>query len=252
MIAGHSSRPAWTWVELAVCLFAVLVAAGILIPALFETRSRSHGPGGTRTQSTNNLKQFGIATQDCASALDGLIPPAVGNFSGKDGTFFFHILPYIEHENLWKAYNMQGVVRTYYNPLDLSHPGNKPWTSYAVNSAVFGVWPKDPARFPNVFGLKGSSQTIIVMERFAVAGGDVHAWADLTEGATYLDGPATFVEIGVKPEQARNDTAHAMTPSGCQVALADGSTRTISANISRETFRWVCDPKAEPAPPSDW
>jgi hypothetical protein len=203
-------------------------------------------------QTINNLRAIGAGIQNAADEHDGYAPPCVGLFAEKEGTLFFHISPYIKEGDTTASERVGQGVRIYSSPSDPSFPEGKPWTSFASNSAVFAVKPQTLYNYDDFCEKKGSSNIIILMERFAVASGHVHAWGDTSEGATYLDGPATSVEYGVKPEQARDDTAHALTQWGCQVGLADGRVRKITQQMSPETFRWACNPRAETPPPSDW
>jgi hypothetical protein len=230
-----------------VIVLVLVILVGLAIPGVSKVREAA-----ARTQDTNNLKQMAIGVQDLASGLDSQLPPSVGRFQGKDGTFFFHIQPYIEADNIWKNNRTQVRILTYYSACDSSIQEGRPWTSFASNVAVFGERPETFTRLPLDFGEKGTAQTIIVLPRFAVASGIVHAWGDTSDNATYLEGPITFIEHGVPPTQARNDTVHAMSSSGAQVALADGSARTISPQVRVETFRWACNPKGDRRPPSDW
>jgi hypothetical protein len=61
------------------------------------------------------------------------------------------------------------------SPLDPSNAAGKPWTNFASNSAVFGVRPASSRLRDHAFSPKASSNTIIILTRDAVAGGQVHA-----------------------------------------------------------------------------
>jgi hypothetical protein len=234
-------------VSVAILAMVVLVVGGFLAVVI----PRAH-EAARFVQTMNNLKQIALAIEKTATQHDSFAPPGVGVFAGREGTLFFHILPYLEAEDAWANDRTGEWLKVYSSSSDGSFPEGKPWTSFAWNTGVFAVRPQALYDYDELCGDRGFANTIILMERFAVASGHVHAWADMSEGATYLDGPASSVEYGVKPEQARNDTAHAMTRWGCQVAVSDASVRKITPQMSTETFRWACNPKAPPPPPSDW
>jgi type II secretory pathway pseudopilin PulG len=244
-----SRRRGFTLLQLLVVLTVLFLVVGLLLARLLMARGAAE-----RAVSTSHLKQMCIATHDCAAANDFAIPPSAGNFAGKPGrSFFFHICPYIEQNNVWQNNVTDVILKLYIAPLDpTNHGAAQPWTSYATNAAVFGVNPNKPSTLPARFGTKGTSKTIILMERYAVASTKIHPWADAGELATYLDGPNSLVEVGLRPQNASNTAAHAFSPVGCQVGLGDGAVRNISPQMKLATFRWACDPDAKPAPPTDW
>jgi hypothetical protein len=247
MLRSASLRSGVTRLDVVVGVLAAIVTVVVLLPGCFNTAAREDD-----RRNGYNIKRMCIALHDCASMYDTLMPPSRGTFMGKSGTWFFHLLPFIEQDNLWKMGNTTTPVRTYCTLLDPSCQENRPLTSYASNSALFGVSPQSPPRMPASFGEKGTSSTIVVMNRYAVAGGNAHGWGDTGDGVAYLDGSSTTVEYGVPPEKASNTAAHAFTASGLSVGLGDGSWRTITSAVSQQTFRWACDPKGKMPPPSDW
>jgi prepilin-type N-terminal cleavage/methylation domain-containing protein len=256
-------RPGFTLIELLVVIAIIAVLIGLLLPAVQKVREAA-----ARTQSTNNLKQMGIANQDCASNFDGAMPVAVGTFMGKAGSWFYHLLPYIEQDNLYKsatAPTTTNYIKTYYAPLDPSNNGNSALLSYCVNSgganATQGLFLVNPAagtvsRLPASFGTKGTSNTIVVAERFSStsSGGARYWYNTATAGGTsvYLDGSTGSIQYGVAYTAASATTFHAFTASGCQCAIGDGSARTISSAVSAGTFQWACSVTTTGAPPSDW
>jgi prepilin-type N-terminal cleavage/methylation domain-containing protein len=260
---NHSNprRRGFTLIELLVVIAIIAVLIGLLLPAVQKVREAA-----ARTQSSNNLKQMGLALHDCASALDSLLPPSYGFFQGKNGTWFYHILPYIEQDNVWKTNSTNTFIKTYYAPLDQSNPGNNANTSYCVNGgAAGGLFPvtsqttstgQNYSRMAASFGTKGTSQTIVVGERFSVASGNARPWSRIVaQGPTsiYLDGTTYGIQNPPVAYTSASTTAfHAFSAAGCQVGIGDGTARTVSLAISPNTWKWACSVTVTTPPPSDW
>ncbi|HXG13138.1 MAG TPA: DUF1559 domain-containing protein [Gemmataceae bacterium] len=59
-------------------------------------------------------------------------------------------------------------------------------------------------------------------------------------------------QVGVTPQNANPNLAHALTPSGLLVGVADGSVRTVSPGVSNPTWIRVCDPEDGLVIGNDW
>jgi type II secretory pathway pseudopilin PulG len=123
-----------------IAIIAVLI--GLLLPAVQKVRTAA-----ARMQSANNLKQIGLAMHSFNDANNGL-PPTFGwrarpsnglqyTPGGANGSGLFHILPYIEQDNLFKQslstqygyYSGGGAATTYtYN-----YTYNDPTYGYTYN-----------------------------------------------------------------------------------------------------------------------
>src|SRR5439155_1454005 len=97
----------FTLIELLVVIAIIAILIGLLVPAVQKVREAA-----ARIKCANNLKQMSLATINCSDTYDGKMPPDYGDYSAQDptnssqdgnGSLFFHILPYIEQENLYKA-----------------------------------------------------------------------------------------------------------------------------------------------------
>src|SRR5262249_38406112 len=140
-------------------IIAILI--GLLLPAVQKVREAA-----ARTQSANNLKQMGLALHHLADTTGGPLPPADGVWrlfarGTVEATLFFHILPYIEQENLYRQYQAAPQtalvpVKTFFAPGDRTTDGRDPITSYASNHLLFEApGPNFPASITD-----GTSNTI--------------------------------------------------------------------------------------------
>jgi prepilin-type N-terminal cleavage/methylation domain-containing protein len=190
----------FTLIELLVVIAIIAVLIGLLLPAVQKVREAAN-----RMASSNNLKQMTLATINMTDTYQGQWPPGtVGFYPGNNwgpgngyGSVFFHILPYIEQENLYKstAYNgwdpaaqwnwttsWKGTyyygndwspVKTYQAPGDLTLDPKQPYTSYGINYDAFydrtaNNWGAPVNRYPAGFQ-DGTSNTIIYGEQYSQA-----------------------------------------------------------------------------------
>src|SRR5258707_3889956 len=93
----------FTLFQLLVVLALLLLLFALFFPAVVKVRQAA-----ARNQCSNNLKQICLATVNCADTNNSKLPPLVGTYPNEanghgNGPVFFHILPYIEQENLYKS-----------------------------------------------------------------------------------------------------------------------------------------------------
>jgi type II secretory pathway pseudopilin PulG len=185
----HPLRRGVSVVEMVVVLAVLLMLFTVTVPAAQTARAEAD-----RVRSQKNLKLMGIGVHSIALVYNGLEPPSVGVFplangtpaepkGGTSGTIFYHMLPHIEEDNIYKRVpndltavvtdfsaitDDNGTVKIYCAPADPSNSGMKTrLTSYCANGAIFGQTNGGTARFPAVFNTKGTTNCVIFFERFA-------------------------------------------------------------------------------------
>ncbi len=149
-----ASRIAFTLIELLVVIAIIAILIGLLLPAVQKVREAA-----ARTQGVNNLKQIGLAFQNCHDSTNGLPTPGIGGGaipvagaapSQQQGSWAFQILPYLEQNAIFsgqgnwqttpvKALLCPGRGRTLANSSDRA-----PFTAltdYAINGVAYGSSP---------------------------------------------------------------------------------------------------------------
>jgi prepilin-type processing-associated H-X9-DG protein len=124
-----SARQGYGLFQLLVVIAVIALLIGMLLPAVQKMRESA-----ARMQSSNNLKQIGLALHNFHAA-NGHLPAGVDD---KHFSAFAHLLPYIEQGNLYKKIDFKKesddkanadvrdtIIKTYINPGELNNRPDK-------------------------------------------------------------------------------------------------------------------------------
>jgi prepilin-type N-terminal cleavage/methylation domain-containing protein/prepilin-type processing-associated H-X9-DG protein len=143
----------FTLIELLVVIAIIGILIALLLPAVQKVREAAN-----RAKCFNNIKQLSLALHNCHDQL-GKLPPACWWFtpnginptasggSGGYGTLFYHLLPYIEMDNLWKTGAYTGPqfnnITVYLSGESLFGTTFKPGIAYKAVKTY--ICPSDPS-----------------------------------------------------------------------------------------------------------
>jgi prepilin-type N-terminal cleavage/methylation domain-containing protein/prepilin-type processing-associated H-X9-DG protein len=131
------ARRGFTLIELLVVIAIIAVLIALLLPAVQAAREAAR-----RAQCINNLKQIGLGVLNYESA-NGSFPP--GEKGCCWGTWHVFLLPFVEQQALFNAWNSYGSNNPSQGPLDSNFRYGGP-VNTTVTFAQIGVYscPSDP------------------------------------------------------------------------------------------------------------
>ena len=209
-------RSAFTLIELLVVIAIMAILMGLLVGAVQKVRETANA-----MQSANNLRNIGMATNNCATQNKGKVPPGWGRFrASKPATAFVHLLPYLDHDAIYKDYFAiaapdtvaainQAIWGPGWTPIKIfiapndatvpsSIPGTNgvPLTSYALNMNIYGgafpQWNYNGSPILPPLGadtsfridkglVNGSTNSLLAIEHVLLSGGELQHALPLCE-----------------------------------------------------------------------
>ncbi len=241
-------RHGFSLITLLVVIAIILFLIALLIPAIQRVREAAG-----RSQSSNNLKQMGLALHNFHD-VHGHFPPIYGTNAGAEGTYHYHLLPYLEQDGVfrnsmnavWRNDTAKTIIPIFSDPLDVSappgyrHQDTLATTNYVANWMVF----KDgKQRFNNI--TDGTSNTLCHTTRYQLCNGQPTAWG--YPGIFTWSPMFAFYSEGMFQAQPAQDQCDPRLPQGYHrglslIGMCDGSVRSVSNQLSATTWYYLCSP----------
>jgi prepilin-type N-terminal cleavage/methylation domain-containing protein len=228
-----NTRRGFTLVELLVVIAIIGVLMGLLLPAVQKVREAAN-----RVACGNNVRQIGLAVHQFHD-VHNQIPPALGNVGASVwGSYWFHLLPYIEQDSLYQSSQVAGFysamnnqvyaqrIKLWICPSDPSFPANgivsdelgtgwgaisyggNAWLACQVdlsgNVVSLAGGARIPASIPD-----GTSYTILHVEKYAFCTNSDNPIGGTAWAYCRTDANAPFLWHGIPP--ATDDTSMFLT-----------------------------------------
>ncbi len=147
-LQNNRSRFGFTLIELLVVIAIIAILAAILFPVFSQAKEAAK-----QTSCLSNNRQYAVATLMYVSDNDGTFPFSAYLNGATVATFYWEVEPYVKNDQVTlcpdepQAMQLTALVGA-------PTPGTPPYTSFAVNSAVFangfypGVAPTSEGQIP--------------------------------------------------------------------------------------------------------
>jgi prepilin-type N-terminal cleavage/methylation domain-containing protein len=279
-------RNGFSLVELVVVIFIAAVLTGMVLPTV-----RSAQLAGEDRQTVNNLKQMNLSLHNCNDVYKRL-PSAFDKFGQVKypTSVHVHLMPFIEAHQIYRTFLEEGKgdtkakVGVFISPIDPS-TGKKETEgiqNLAANLRVFADSGVKTKYNENMAALKavepgsasirtfrdGTSNTMVFATKYGYCGkdgGSRYAAAPNTKYAAFFgqnaatkkadpaDPKATF-QLFPDAKQCLNSPlmAQSFTKKALLIGLADGSVRSVTSQLSAETWNRAMQPNDGLAMGADW
>jgi prepilin-type N-terminal cleavage/methylation domain-containing protein len=224
LLTAFLKRKGFTLIELLVVIAIIAILIALLVPAVQKVREAA-----ARTQSTNNLKQMGLACHGFHDTYKQL-PRNGGNIDGK-GSWMQSILPFIEQGNVYTSNAITAAIPIYQDPSDSNNIGTTGSFGLTSYVAVIGTTGNDGIIAGTKVSMNsiqdGTSNTLMIAPR-PVPSGAGWGWWGYTGSDTALAANTTST---YRPDTMSNANSwnHFWSPysGGGMWAFGDGSVRFV-------------------------
>ena len=252
---GRASRRGFTLIELLVVISIIGVLIALLLPAVQSARDAAR-----RVQCLNNLKQIVLSTHNIHDTYARL-PHIAGKLGEKDASLHFHMLPYMEQQQLYNVGDLSVSVKVMQDSGDRSAPGGGVYkrvygtTNFAGNWLVF----KGGPRYNGVGSLAritdGTSNTVMYAERYQMCNGTPCLWG--YSQYYYWTPMFAYFSQGKFQSHPPQETCNPALPQsiyreGLLVGMCDGVVRNVGDHVSAYTWAIAVCPNDGLVLPEDW
>jgi len=193
-------RRAFTLIELLVVIAIIAILIALLVPAVQKVREAA-----ARTQTNNNLKQCALAVHNYHDTFRRM--PDAANSGGAYATLWrtlwFHLLPYVEADNVYKANVHNAVVPAFNAPSDPYNADPAGKSNFAGNIRLFG--------YNTVTAAKANADPIVA----------VTVNANMSSNLTLpriVDGTSNVIMLAtIYSDCSSGSTGYSVSPSGTQL-----------------------------------
>jgi hypothetical protein len=231
------------------------VGAGVAAPAVHQANAKQD-----RATTINNLKQIVLATHNIHDTYARL-PHIAGKLGEKDASLHFHMLPYLEQQQLYNAGDLSVSVKVMQDSGDRSAPASGVYkrvygtTNFAGNWLVFKGGPRDNGVGGLVRIPDGTSNTVMYAERYQMCNGTPCLWG--YSQYYYWTPMFAYFSQGKFQSHPPQETCNPALPQsiyreGLLVGMCDGVVRNVGDHVSAYTWAIAVCPNDGQILPEDW